>query len=180
TAGQVSANGNSMPKTQPAPAATSALAFGREHASDPAAAGAPVRRRALVRPERLRLSKAEATSAPTSACSPASRATPASARRRGFDRPEPRREQSLVAQADSSAQLGKQVRRSRGPRRARSFRTAMPPGRAHTPASGKLLAATLLSARRRRLPPPVDARPYWRGSPLLERSSSVRIVLRSS
>src|ERR1019366_958753 len=95
-----------MPKTQPAPAATSALAFGREHASDPAAAGAPVRRRALVRPERLRLSKAEATSAPTSACSPASRATPASARRRGFDRPEPRREQSLVAQADSSAQLG--------------------------------------------------------------------------
>ena len=38
-----------------------------------------------------------------------------------IDRPEPRREQSLVAQADSSAQLGKQARRSRGPRRARSF-----------------------------------------------------------
>jgi hypothetical protein len=38
-----------------------------------------------------------------------------------IDRPEPRREQSLVAQADSSAQLVKQVRRWRGPRRARSF-----------------------------------------------------------
>ena len=66
---------------------TGALGSGREHASDPAAAGAPVRRRALVRPERLRLSEAEATSAPTSACSPASRATPASARRRGLTDP---------------------------------------------------------------------------------------------
>ncbi len=59
-----------------------------------------------------------------------------------IDRPEPRREQSLVAQADSSAQLGKQVRRSRGPRRARSFHLDMPLGRADTSA-GKLLAATL-------------------------------------
>src|ERR1700676_2516080 len=40
------------------------LEIGREHASDPAAAGAPVRRRALVQPQRLRLSKAEAASAP--------------------------------------------------------------------------------------------------------------------
>ena len=76
--------------------ALSPLAFGREHASDPATASAPVRRRALVRPERLRRSKAEATSAPTSACSPASRATPASARRRGLTDP------SLVGSSRSS------------------------------------------------------------------------------
>src|ERR1039458_9480366 len=37
----------------------------------------------------------------------------------------------------------KQVRRSRGPRRARSFHSAMAPGRVDTPASGRLLAATL-------------------------------------
>ena len=57
---------------------------------------ARVRGRALVRPERLRLSKAEATSAPTSACSPASRATPASARRRRLTDP------SLVGSSRSS------------------------------------------------------------------------------
>ena len=62
-----------------------------------------------------------------------------------IDRPEPRREQSLVAQADSSAQLGKRARRSRGPRRARSFQGTMSVGRADTPASDGLLAATLLA-----------------------------------
>jgi len=63
-------------------------------------------REALVRPERLRRSKAEATSAPTSACSPASRTTPASARRLGSTDPSLVGSSSLVAQADSSAQLG--------------------------------------------------------------------------
>jgi hypothetical protein len=38
---------------------------------------------------------------------------------------------------------GKRARRSRGPRRARSFQTAMPLGRADTPACGRLLATAL-------------------------------------
>jgi hypothetical protein len=79
-------------------------------------------REALVQPERLRRSKAEARSAPTSACSPASRTTPASARRLGSTDPSLVGSSSLVAQGDSSAQLGERVRHPRGTRRARSFR----------------------------------------------------------
>ena len=71
-------------------------ARGREHASGPPVPDARMNGEALVQPERLRRSKAEATSAPTSACSPASRATPASARRRGSADP------SLVGSSRSS------------------------------------------------------------------------------
>ena len=74
-------------------------------------------REALVPPERLRRSKAEARSAPTSACSPASRTTPASARRLGSTDPSLVGSSSLVAQGDSSAQLGERVRHPRGTRR---------------------------------------------------------------
>jgi hypothetical protein len=76
-----------------------------------------------------------------------------------IDRPEPRREQSLVAQADSSAQLGKQVRRSRGPRRARSFHSESASRRCRAAASARSLAGSLQASRRARARVPRTAEP---------------------